>query len=177
MKKILYLLVVLNFFQAKTFSAILVEPYIGINVKGSSELVTAGEDKYDNAPISMGGRLGYSKLGFSLGFDYQMTNDVKMKNYNNDYDATELAVFAGFNFPILVRAYAGYIFSADFESDQTKYDEGSGYKLGVGFTALPFLNINLEYKEITYDKRNNVVVDLADHNAVLLAISLPLKFF
>lgn len=157
-------------------AALLVDPYIGINLNGSTKFGTA-ENDYKNSPVSMGARLGFAKLGFSVGLDYQMTSSIEVENYINKFDATELAIFGGFDFPILLRAYAGYIFSADFESSATKYDEGSGYKVGVGFTGLPFISINVEYKVVSYDKLNGATTTTADNNSVLLGVSLPLKFF
>lgn len=157
-------------------AALLVDPYIGLNVSGSTKFGTV-ENDYDSSPVSIGSRVGFSQLGFSVGLDYQITSGIKIENNSNKFDATELAVFAGFDFPILLRAYAGYIFSADFEASGSNYDEGSGYKMGVGFTGLPFISINVEYKAVSYDKLNNATTQTADHNAVLLAVSLPLKLF
>lgn len=174
--KILKLLLLGVFFTSSALASLLIDPYIGINVSGTTKFGTIDYD-YDNAPISIGSRLGFSQLGFSVGLDYQMTSGVKLENHADKYDATELAIFGGFDFPILVRAYVGYIFTADFESSFAKYDEGSGYKLGVGFTGLPFVSINVEYKAVSYDKLNGVNINTADHNSVLLSASLPLKFF
>lgn len=161
-------------------ASLLLDPYIGINLSGTTKFTSGNSDvdyDYNSAPVSIGGRVGFSKLSFSTGLDYQMTSGVKLKNQAEKFDASELAAFVGFDFPILLRAYAGYIFSADFEATSNKYDEGSGYKLGVGFTGLPFISINLEYKNISYDKLNNATIKTADHNSVLLAVSLPIKLF
>lgn len=170
----------LCFFPAISNSALLLDPYVGMNVGGTTKFTSgssAVDYDYNNAPVSLGGRIGFSKLLFSAGLDYQLTSDIKLKNQTEKYDSSELAIFAGFDLPILLRAYAGFIFSADFESTSNKYDEGSGYKIGVGFTGLPFISINLEYKSVSYDKLNNATVATADHNATLLAVSLPLKLF
>jgi len=157
-------------------AALLVDPYIGINLNGSTQFGTT-ENDYKNSPVSMGARLGFTQLGFSVGLDYQITSGIEIKNDSNEYDAKEIAIFGGFDFPILVRAYAGYIVSADFESSASKYDEGSGYKLGVGFTGLPFISLNVEYKVVSYDKLNGVSTGTADNKCMLVGVSLPLKFF
>lgn len=176
MKKYVYLLALLSLIQINAQASLLVDPYLGLNVSGSTKVGTL-ENSYDNVPVSIGARVGFAQLGFSAGLDYQNTSSIKIENSANKYDATELGIFAGFDFPILVRAYVGYIFSADFKATGSNFDEGSGYKLGVGFTGLPFVSINLEYKALSYDKLNNATIATADHNAVLLAVSLPLKFF
>ena len=164
------------FMMSSASASLLIDPYMGMNLTGSTKLGTVESD-YKNNPISIGARVGFAQLGFSVGLDYQITSGIKLENNTNEYDATELGLFGGFDFPILLRAYAGYIFSADFESTASKYDEGSGYKLGVGFTGLPFVSINVEYKVLSYDKLNGVSVTTADHDSILLAVSLPLKFF
>ncbi len=176
MKKYVYLLVLLPLINFNAYSALLIEPYIGLNISGTTDFGVT-ENGYDNAPASLGARVGFAQLGFSGGLDYQMTSGIKIENDANKYDASELALFVGFDFPILVRAYAGYILSADMDTTGIKYDEGSGYKLGVGFTGLPLISINVEYKAVSYDKLNGATTTTADHNAVLLAASLPLKLF
>ena len=69
--------------------------------------------------------------------------------------------------------------------------EGKGYALGAGFTGLPFVAVNLEYRAITYDKikqRNGTTVTLPysiagtavmneiEAKDIVLSVSLPLDF-
>jgi hypothetical protein len=177
MKKILHVVIVLlPLIVTNSHAALLIDPYIGLNLNGSTKFGTA-ENDYKNSPVSLGARVGFAQLGFSVGLDYQITSGVEVKNDTNEYDSTEMAIFGGFDFPILVRAYAGYIVSADFESTASKYDEGSGYKLGAGFTGLPFISLNVEYKVVSYDKLNGVSTSTADNKSMLVGVSLPLKFF
>ncbi|MNT19450.1 hypothetical protein D3C72_1547100 [compost metagenome] len=58
--------------------------------------------------------------------------------------------------------------------------EGSGMKIGVGFTGLPFISINLEYIKDDFTKFNGESLDDSfdkfDSTAYLLSVSLPLTF-
>ena len=100
--------------------------------------------------------------------------------FKNNVKQTDWGAFVGFEFPILVRVYAGYIFSAKGEvsTDFGKAKmEGAGTKVGVGFTGLPFVDINVEYRRGTYDdvKIGGVKSDDTDFSSLMLGVSLPLN--
>ena len=155
----------------KADASILIEPVVGYNLTGKY-----GDDS--GMGPSYGGRLGWQNLGFQLGLDYLNSNiDVDNNDIKDPLSMTEWAAFAGFEFPVLLRAYAGYIFSANATSkatDGTKLElsNGTGMKLGVGFTMLPFLDINLEYRKGTFTELNSTDLD-TDYSAYMLGISLP----
>lgn len=179
-------LLILAFLIIKPASAgLLVEPVVGYNM-GHFDTDTPGVDKEKFTGPSIGGRLGYQNFGFQLGLDYLGTGLSIDDNDYKDFKSNEWAGFVGFEFPILLRVYAGYIFSSNTSG---KYDAGaglgkqkielnggSGTKLGVGFTILPFLDINVEYRKVTYDDykfAGSKVNDKATYDAIMLGLSLP----
>ncbi len=178
-------ILILAFLIIKPASAgVLIEPVLGYNFGGFEVDSSGGEDQDFSGP-AFGGRLGYQNLGFQLGVDYLRSSlNVDDNAYKEDLTASEWAAFVGFEFPILLRVYAGYIFSANAETDfdtgpttdKLELMNGTGMKLGVGFTGLPFVDINFEYRKGTFsefkldgDKDN---VD-TDYNAFMIGVSLP----
>lgn len=162
MKKILIaMMIMVAGFQAQ--AGIYVEPYLGYNLAGDFNDV-------DTNGVNLGGRLGYSlPMLVSFGLDYNFgTYDAD----GTDVDVSNLGAFVAVDFPILVRAYASYYLNAKAEVGSNEF-EGSGVALGVGFTGLPFLSVNVEYRTINYDDFNGSSVDV-DGSEILLGVSLPL---
>ena len=152
-------------------AALLIEPVLGYNFSGKVEISDLDYDDKITGP-SYGGRLGYQNLGFQLGLDY-LHSTLTTKDDDEKADFQEWAGFIGFKFPVFIRVYAGYIFSANGTGeDDEEYSKGSGTKLGVGFTGLPFVNINLEYRKVTFGELDDVEID-TKMNALMLGISLP----
>jgi hypothetical protein len=154
--KLLFLVSLFTF--ANTASAsFLVEPYLGYQL-GSGDRGTT--DFSYNAP-TYGARVGYQMLGFMGGIDYSLSsfdleseNTVTNAKSESAFKKNQLGVFAGYDFPILLRAWATYYVSAKLENDvatPTEYS-GGGYALGVGFSGLPFVSLNVEYKTFSYDE-------------------------
>lgn len=168
-------------------AALLIEPVLGYNMAANSKLDVVGEpDSSGGKGIGYGGRLGYQNFGFQLGLDY-LSNSIDMNEdslYDANFDSSEFGAFVGFEFPVFVRIYVGYIFSANAETktssgDKWEFSKGSGYKVGLGFTTIPFIDINLEYRAVTYDEHETLAAkskDALDFSAVLLSLSVPLTF-
>lgn len=166
-------------FASQANAALLIEPLVGYSYgKFNQEQEALGVTEKDDHTLkgtSYGGRLGYQNYGFQLGLDYLASS---MSQDGESLKTSEFGGFVGFEFPILVRVYAGYVFSGsgDTTVNDIDYDlkGGTGPKLGVGFTLLPFLDINLEYRRISYDtvKEDGVSLD-ADYSATMLSFSLP----
>jgi hypothetical protein len=170
-------------FSSYSQAALLIEPVVGYNLGKSNfksevpsdpSLNDSSSDSLKGA--SYGGRLGYQNLGFQLGVDYLASNlDID----GDEFKTTEWAGFIGFEFPILLRVYAGYIFSGTGKTeDDFKFEKGTGPKFGVGFTILPFLDLNVEYRKITYDtyEGSEAGTDFkidTDYSAIMVGISLP----
>jgi opacity protein-like surface antigen len=167
-------------------AGLLLEPVAGYSLsKFETDTAGSGEEKANGT--SLGGRVGYQNLGFQLGLDYLRSNlSVDDNDYKEDYVTNEFAAFVGFEFPILLRVYAGYIFAATGETQKDfggvigkqdiEVSDGTGLKLGVGFTVLPFLDINVEYRKGSFGeiKIGSTKDDVdTDFSAVMVGVSLP----
>lgn len=161
-------------------AGLLVEPILGLNVNHKLE---GGGDDLSGLGGAYGARLGYQNYGFQLGLDYLASStDMDDDAFKNNFKSQDWGAFVGFEFPILVRVYAGYIFSSTGEAKlktggSAKLEGGSGTKIGIGFTGLPFVDINVEYRRGTYDdvKFAGVKGSDVDFSSTMLSISLPLN--
>lgn len=177
-----------------TFTAqagLLIEPVVGYNV------ISKFDDDSGGSGSAFGGRLGYQYLGLQLGIDYlNSTMDSKIDNAKSDFKTNEFGAFVGFEFPIFLRVYAGYVFAASSDkmkildtdddiNDEYEYSKGTGPKFGIGFTGLPFIDINFEMRSIKY--ANIDITDGATGTkteddeglktvAYLVSLSVPLNF-
>lgn len=158
-------------------AGLLLEPYVGIMPTG--KITDDDEDyKHDKMPTVLGGRVGYTKLGVNVGIDYLMAQGIEFKNVTQEYDLSETGVFFGLDLPILFRAYMAYIFNSNLEGTITKYKKGDGFKVGVGFTGLPFVSLNLELRNVSYDEgtlSGQAFQTDTDYQSYMLSVSLPLK--
>lgn len=202
--KFLKAFVTFAFLMTTTANAgLLVEPYLGYSF-GSAEtnVSNAGgaNGTYDikASGYRLGGRLGYQFLGFMGGVDYgigaakeKISSIPNGTSYSlDDYNVSQLGIFAGYELPILFRFWATYYTSYKMEvdggSNNGDEDSGSGFGLGAGFTGLPFVSLNLEYKSITIDetefagggsvKYPTNQISERDINEIVLSVSLPLDF-
>tara|TARA_R110002072_G_scaffold64203_2_gene159195 strand:- start:35204 stop:35884 length:681 start_codon:yes stop_codon:yes gene_type:complete len=181
-----------------------VEPYLGYAFESSSQQTSTTKYEWSSSYIEFGGRAGYEMLGLSLGVDYNLTPGGR--DFEQDAPATttqdksewkghNFGLFVGYELPIMLRVYATYYLSSKLKVDSDKDGDatndvgdeysGNGFNLGVGFTGLPFVSINLEYRHNSYDelkdvasgvttKYPNLGVQERKNNAVLLSVSLPL---
>lgn len=171
-------------------AGMLVEPYIGLEKgKTAMDAGVLGSADHDTSGAVLGARLGYTLPAlFWFGLDYMLTTGGKGAAKNGigavDYDFTrsDLYVVAGFNFPILVRAWLGYGVMNEMKTDtsgtSSKLDGGTHTKLGVGFTGLPFVSINLEMYNHAPEKvdGNSFAAGSSLKDAgFLLTASLPLN--
>ena len=181
----LFILILAFLIISPVKAGVLIEPVVGYNF-GKFEVDNTGfsEEKANGA--SIGGRIGYQQLGFQLGLDYLRSSlNVDDNDYKEDLVTSEFGGFIGFEFPILLRVYAGYIFSATGETEadfgsgkqDLEFKDGSGAKFGVGFTGLPFVDINFEYRKGTfkeYKLGSTKVEEDTSYNAFMIGLSLPL---
>lgn len=173
MKKFIVLSVALMslFYYTKNAQAdLLIEPYIGYHATGESKSDTDGIDGKDLKGNAFGGRLGYQNLGFMLGLNFQQ-GALDVEDISKDLEYTTYGAFIGFNFPVLLRVWGEYVFSGSGELGDVDIDTVGGYRLGVGFTALPFVSINLEMSQPKVEFKNDAD---GDFNTYLLSISLPI---
>jgi hypothetical protein len=158
---------------------LLIEPVAGWNVPTK---FTFQDNNYSGDGGSAGGRVGFQKLGFQLGVDYLHSrisfNETELPK---PMSMNEWAIFAGFEFPILLRIYAGLIVSAlaetkDPNGDKITLDGGTGAKFGVGFTGLPLIDINVEYRRGSWQEYkigDTKTEEESNYNSILLAVSAP----
>ncbi len=168
MKKFILAIVAMSVFTTAQAS-FLIEPYLGTHVSSD---VDNGTSK-DFSGIGMGARLGWQNLGLQLGLNYKIADlDVDDRG---DADYNHFGAFVGYEFPILVRAWAEYVLSSNVDFDNgADMGSGSGTTIGFGYTGLPFLAINFETTKITYDDNSSQRTD--DINSYMLSVSLPFTF-
>lgn len=192
------LIFVMSFFALNSAKAgIHIEPYLGYSLAGSGD-VTFTNSKYDLSYSSptIGGRLGYSMLGFMAGLDYSMQSfnlksEIGSTEYKDGVKKNQLGIFVGYELPILLRVWGTYFISSKLEGDDApavnqlidrndEFSDGGGYALGVGFTGLPFVSLNLEYRTLEYDKYEvsgvaaSNYTEKLDLSEILFSVSLPL---
>lgn len=151
-----YLLALALFVAPTAHAGILLEPYIGYEsgkLTAESSFV-AFNTVYTTSGAVLGGRIGYTfPILFWAGLDYSLTTGGNGKSdnpllENNTYTRSNLYAVAGFDFPILIRAWFGYGLmneaTAKTSTLTSKLSGGQNSKLGIGFTGLPFVSINLE---------------------------------
>ncbi len=183
---ILLLALVLGY-STQSRAALLIEPVVGFNVGTKFDL------KFDDFPAldenysggkggAFGGRLGYQNFGFQLGLDYLKSSiDMSTSDIKNNVSLSEWAGFVGYEFPLFLRVYAGYIFSANGSyknaaSQSVDLSKGTGSKLGVGFTGLPFVDINFEYRTGTLNQMSFGGTDYdteTKYSSLMLGLSVP----
>lgn len=160
---------------------ILLEPYLGyqtgtLKMTGSTDTKATG--------LVYGARAGYQSLGLMVGLDY-LTGALKDDDTPSaDVTPSDLGIFAGYNFPVMLRVYGVYVLKAESKSKDSSgtatLKEGKGIKLGVGFTPLPLVSINLEYFQNEYDKVDVGGTTYTNLNPKTsgygLTVSLPLTF-
>lgn len=176
----LFILVLAFFIIRPAKAGLLIEPVLGYNI-GKVDVSNPSFSKENYTGPSYGGRLGYQNLGFQLGLDYLKSSlNVNDNNFKKDLNVDEWAGFVGFEFPVLLRVYAGYIFSAEADStvgtNKLTMTGGTGTKFGLGFTGLPFVDINFEYRKGTFDEFKLGATKFADettYESFMIGISLP----
>lgn len=161
-------------------ASLLIEPHIGYNISGGG--TTSGvEYKYTNPELGL--RFGGQYLGLMAGLDYTASTYTWTQTPGGDdkFDRGEIGVFVGYNLPILLRFWGAYYFSntAKDQDSSGKTPSGSEFKgntkeLGVGFTALPFLSLNLIYRNVVFTSKPAAVSggDISNHE-IVLGVSLP----
>ena len=162
--------------SAKAHADLLVEPFGGYEFGKFKQSGTSD----DISGVNYGARLGYESLGFMIGGEYALGSlkYTPSGGSNTDLSTTDAGIFVGYNFPILFRVYGTYYLLSDASSSSYSSDlKGTGYRVGIGFTGLPFITLALEEVSRTYTKQgssslsSNVTI-----NDTLLSVTLPLTF-
>lgn len=194
MKRKFFLFFILAFIANSAIAGILIEPYLGYSINGKGD-VSALSNNYSSeySSLTYGGRLGYSYLGLMGGIDYSLQNpEIETVSggttYKDEVKKNQLGFFVGYKFPVMFKAWATYFLNAEFKGTQSsgshfienidKFEDGSGYALGIGYTGLPFISLNLEYRTIEYDKWKSDGADVTtaekmNLNEFLISLSAP----
>lgn len=162
------------FFGVQGHAGLLIEPYLGVGtVASTADVLEDGvnvEDPDDETARSLGSKIGYSFLLLSAGIDYEMLGSGQDK-------ITNTSAFVGFELPILLRFWGEYVLSSNFkDDDDLDIDFKNGYGLGVGFTGLPLVSLNLEVQTLNYEYQTggyNIDLGLA---VTTFSVSFPLDF-
>ena len=146
-------------FSVTANAGLVIEPLVGYGLSGTftDKNVTPNTEK-EFSGVEFGGRLGYSFLGAMAGVHYSMgtkTFDSSGTGSEVDYDISNLGVFVGYQAPILIKAWATYYLDHKAEAtiNNSAYEtSGSAIAFGAGYTGLPFVSLNVEYRMVTYDE-------------------------
>src|SRR5438445_4281870 len=144
MKKLLISLALILGFSGVAHANIMIEPYLGYDMGK----FTDPDGKTSGAVI--GGRLAYKApvmLWFGLDGAFETGGKFKPDSgTDSDFKRTTFYGVVGVDLPILFRVWAGYGFSDEFKFDSPSLKStGNNFKLGLGFTGLPFVSLNVEY--------------------------------
>lgn len=175
----------------------LFEPSLGYAIHSKEKVSGPGfETESSGNPTVLGVNLGFRYFGIMGGLSYK-------HNFKTDYDfelngqggfedeklkRRDIGVFAGYNFPAAFRVWGSYYFDTRREqttgSDAGSKVLGSSWGLGLGFTGLPVVNLNLEYIKTSFDEQEDPRgrredidsrVD-AKMSQIILSVSIPFHF-
>jgi len=162
-------------------AGLLIEPVYGFS---SGDLVSKPSGSKDSWPFTgtgLGGRVGFQYGRLQLGLDYLNSNLVFE---NKDWEDTKLSTWSGFlgyKFRRLLRFYAGYTFSASgeayYQDQKITFLDGTGSKFGIGFTGIPFININFEYSQGAFSDAEDGGVEVGygpTYQSYLFSLSIPI---
>ncbi len=152
------------------------EPYLGLEL-GKQTDTNVNESLVGT---HVGGKLGWSYFNMAFGLDYMRGNlSAKESGQTDKSTSRDVGLFAQFKLPMVKFAATYFIDSQQEMKNSPAEYGGSGYKLGVGFTAFPLVSLNLDYIVVNYDELTGVgaatQMDL-DRKSLLLSVSVPFSF-
>ncbi|MGZ3772772.1 MAG: outer membrane beta-barrel protein [Pseudobdellovibrionaceae bacterium] len=175
MKKFLAVFAVMMGFASASHANILIEPYLGYEM-GKTKDYSAGTA----TGSQMGLRLGYALPIFFWAALDATTGTVSLKPDSGsaqDAKRTTVSGVVGFDFPILVRAWAGYSLMDELNASTSGKYKGSATKLGVAFTGLPFISLNFEYVTESFNELAGTALSTnLKNDSYIVSVSLPFKF-
>lgn len=171
-------------FASHANAGLLLEPSLGYE---STEMKLGSFSEKITGPV-FGLRAGYKMpmmLWFALDYTMMTGGEGKPDQGSNDkVDSSHLYLDVGFDLPVLARVWAGY----GIQNKVTLKDDSatnevtleSPIKVGVGFTFLPVVSINLEYvmAKAKEGKIGSTTVDYSsldtrDYSGLMLSVSAP----
>lgn len=176
MKKLVAIFAVMLGFTSVSQAGILVEPYLGYEMGTTKN----SSGKLEGTDIGL--RLAYkAPLMFWAGVDATMGNLKSKPDAGGDDDVKRTTVYGvvGLEFPILVRGWVGYGLSNELKYDTANVKaKATAYKVGLGFTGLPFVSLNFEYvnEKVTDIGGFSTTSPEPTNDAYILSVSLPWVF-
>ena len=167
-------------FSTKAKASFLLEPYAGINFNGGWS--ASGSDSVNQFTGTMfGARAGIQKLGFMLGVDGRKGSWSVDNVANSELDYQHVALFLGYDFPLLLRFYAEFVIGGTVsDQDNNEFMKPSGFVVGAGYKFFPYLSANLEYATVKYQEMEaSTGVNFEDREDeggyFLLSLSAPIN--
>ena len=160
-------------FSSSSFAGLYLEPYLGYQIgklKSSGSVLGVEFDSDNDANgLTYGAKVGMSFVMVAVGAEY-MGGSLKVDG--STVTESNIGAFVSVGLP-LIKASAAYFPSSQFKGDSTA--KGSGFKIGVGFTGLPLVAINLDMLNFSGTENSSDISDFSwKNNAFLLSVSLPL---
>lgn len=181
-KKILFIssaiFIIIGIFSAN--ASVIIEPHIAYNIYGNADYNTF-KTKFNGTQY--GSRFGSQYLGFMGGLDFTHSSytskSTSMAGQTSaDVSRNQYGIFAGYNLPIFLRAWLVYYFFDKSSGSNNSWNKGNGLELGIGFTVLPSLNLNIAYRTSTYTSSNAGPLNPAfKTKEIILGLSTPINLF
>ncbi|MCB0419373.1 MAG: hypothetical protein KDD61_00130 [Bdellovibrionales bacterium] len=169
MKRINTFLLICASFLMISFSAqaFMIEPYVGYEM--------GDYESHDASGFAYGARLGFDLIPmFSFGAEYYSTKStIKYPGASTDVTLTDIGAFAMVEFPVLIRAWFTYIIDSKGSTSGSSDTKGTGTKIGVGYTGLPFVSLNFELINRKFTERGSTSISESG-NTYLISLGLPL---
>lgn len=173
MKKLVATLVAVLGFASVSQAGLLLEPYLGYEM-GKTKNTDGAMDG-----SQYGLRLAYeAPVFFWAGLDATMGSVTVKPDAGASSDSKRTTIYGvvGVDFPILVRGWVAYGVSNQLKSDASTL-KGSAYKVGLGFTGLPFVSLNFEYLNEKFNDADGATLSPEFQNdTYVLSVSLPWSF-
>lgn len=171
MKKLIAVFALVLGFTSVSQAGLLLEPYLSYE-SGTQK----GDVEGKMTGTSLGARIGWTAPVFFWAALDGSTGTVTSKpdvGADDEGKRTSLYATVGVDFPILVRGWIGYGLMNEIKFDTAGKAKGSATKLGVGFTGLPFISLNVELINEKFDDLEGATVDI-ENSATVFSVSLPL---
>ena len=183
MKRLFVIYISVILFMAigpKANAALYLEPYVASMMNTTYTTDSSDGDVSGN---SVGARLGFSNMGFAVGFDGRRSNVTFAPETGSDIDYvfTEYGLFLSYDLPMMFRIWGNYILAGEgVESENTdnKVKKGTGISIGVGYKVLSIISLNLESFSMKYTEAESAAGSVDNDfssSGFLLGISLPLS--
>ncbi len=151
------------------------EPYLGLQMGGVKDDATY--ESTVGVGTLIGGRVGFGMLGAFAALDiatssHEMTTKITGLNLEvkKDVDMLEKAIAVGYKVPVIpLKGMLKVIFGHTTKGDGMSKMDASGLALAVGFTMIPFVDLNVEYKML----KSDIAGDDSKMNLLLLSASAP----